>query len=353
VQPLTATANGTYDAPEGQAYDPVIVNVAGGGEGTSAIIKPLTITHNGTYTAVAGGELKYDTAVKFKQTITVEEFETYMANATPTMEEEGQTIYALSPDWEVLKIDNGDGTMLYIIAPVGGGPEDPMYASIFDGWVTGQAQEPVDEPPFATIPEGSEMSADLATTAIFFDLSRIDGYAPITVDASEVVALIDPNSRAEIELYSEKVEEVVYYAFCGVQGLKRIELPNALKVGSSAFYNCFARFVVLPKVQSFDEDTDTTRRMFVSSNLQRIYLRDIEKIRSKLFYMANSLQTVVLASKAVVPLENVDAFERGSSTKPYIYVPKALVEAYKTATNWSAYASQIRAIEDYPEECEF
>jgi hypothetical protein len=31
----------------------------------------------------------------------------------------------------------------------------------------------------------------------------------------------------------------------------------------------------------------------------------------------------------------------------YIYVPRALVEDYKVATNWSAYASQFRAIEDY------
>lgn len=31
------------------------------------------------------------------------------------------------------------------------------------------------------------------------------------------------------------------------------------------------------------------------------------------------------------------------------YVPTSLVETYKSATNWSAYAEQIRAIEDYPE----
>lgn len=31
------------------------------------------------------------------------------------------------------------------------------------------------------------------------------------------------------------------------------------------------------------------------------------------------------------------------------YVPTSLVEEYKSATNWSIYAEQIRAIEDYPE----
>lgn len=33
----------------------------------------------------------------------------------------------------------------------------------------------------------------------------------------------------------------------------------------------------------------------------------------------------------------------------YIYVPAALVDSYKAATNWSTYADQIRAIEDYPD----
>ncbi|MBR4308902.1 MAG: leucine-rich repeat protein, partial [Oscillospiraceae bacterium] len=35
----------------------------------------------------------------------------------------------------------------------------------------------------------------------------------------------------------------------------------------------------------------------------------------------------------------------------YIYVPKALIEQYKVATNWINFADQFRAIEDYPEIC--
>jgi hypothetical protein len=41
----------------------------------------------------------------------------------------------------------------------------------------------------------------------------------------------------------------------------------------------------------------------------------------------------------------------------YIYVPKALLSDedetmdYRRATNWSTFASQFRAIEDYPEIC--
>ena len=35
----------------------------------------------------------------------------------------------------------------------------------------------------------------------------------------------------------------------------------------------------------------------------------------------------------------------------YVYVPKSLEAAFKVATNWSTYAGQIRAIEDYPSVC--
>jgi hypothetical protein len=31
----------------------------------------------------------------------------------------------------------------------------------------------------------------------------------------------------------------------------------------------------------------------------------------------------------------------------YIYVPAALIDSYKTETNWSAFAAQYRALEDY------
>ena len=36
----------------------------------------------------------------------------------------------------------------------------------------------------------------------------------------------------------------------------------------------------------------------------------------------------------------------------YIYVPRDLVDKYKAATNWSVYADQFRAIEDYPDICD-
>lgn len=48
TESLTITENGTYTAPEGKAYSPIIVDVP------ETEIEPLTITENGTYTAPDG-----------------------------------------------------------------------------------------------------------------------------------------------------------------------------------------------------------------------------------------------------------------------------------------------------------
>jgi hypothetical protein len=61
------------------------------------------------------------------------------------------------------------------------------------------------------------------------------------------------------------------------------------------------------------------------------------------------LTTVILRSESLCTLENVSAFNGTpiASGTGCIYVPAALVNSYKTATNWSSFASKFRALEDY------
>jgi hypothetical protein len=49
------------------------------------------------------------------------------------------------------------------------------------------------------------------------------------------------------------------------------------------------------------------------------------------------------------PLWNKNSFDSSSIAKGtgYVYVPRSLVDSYKSATNWSTYANQFRALEDY------
>ena len=98
------------------------------------------------------------------------------------------------------------------------------------------------------------------------------------------------------------------YAFNGCYALEIVDLSNLEEIGSHAFANCLA--------------------------LETVILRGI---REGLF------NKVALYGSSVffnTPIE---------SGTGYIYVPAALVDEYKATTGWSSYASQIRAIEDYPE----
>lgn len=61
-----------------------------------------------------------------------------------------------------------------------------------------------------------------------------------------------------------------------------------------------------------------------------------------------ALTTLILRSQTVATLyTNGIGLTPIASSTGYIYVPRALVDSYKAATNWSTYANQFRALEDY------
>ena len=69
------------------------------------------------------------------------------------------------------------------------------------------------------------------------------------------------------------------------------------------------------------------------------------------FNGASALETLILRPNVVAKMQGTTVFTTCPITSGtgYIYVPAALVDSYKAAANWSTYANQIRAIEDYPE----
>lgn len=76
----------------------------------------------------------------------------------------------------------------------------------------------------------------------------------------------------------------------------------------------------------------------------------ITSIGRYVFRNCASLNTIILRKeKSICTLTATEGISgtKIASGKGFIYVPKELLETYKTATNWSAYAEQIVAIEDY------
>ena len=104
--------------------------------------------------------------------------------------------------------------------------------------------------------------------------------------------------------------------------------------------------VVLPAVRIMDGHS-----MNGCSELIKADFSNLQTIKYSTFYINTKLVTLIIRTQVVAKLEKTSAFTGTpiASGTGYVYVPSALVDSYKTATNWSTYANQIRAIEDYPD----
>jgi hypothetical protein len=143
-----------------------------------------------------------------------------------------------------------------------------------------------------------------------------------------------------------------------------------------SFANCASLVgISMPKLKTVDDDAMGT--FSDCTALTEVNLPILENTASDMFAGCSSLKRIDLP---MVTLIGMNAFRNsgiealilrgdtvcelyGDGTKiftntpitsgtGYIYVPAALIEDYKVATNWSTYAAQFRAIEDYPDICD-
>lgn len=136
--------------------------------------------------------------------------------------------------------------------------------------------------------------------------------------------------------------------------LVTINLPRLTSMGSSCFNDIGVQKLYLPLVEDRYDLSGWGWSFGNSKKLVKVYLPKLRTLLASDFNGCIALTTVILGAETVCTLSATNVFDstpikRGTG---YIYVPKALVDSYKSATNWSAFASQIRAIEDYPEVLE-
>lgn len=134
------------------------------------------------------------------------------------------------------------------------------------------------------------------------------------------------------------------YAFNSCTNLASVNFPAATVIGSNAFAFCNKLTSV-----KFPSVTTINNAAFMScSKLAKADFPKVVDIQGQAFYVCKKLEAVILRNEETVcTLANKSAFDLANNA--YIYVPSALVEDYKAATNWSNYAERIRAIEDYPD----
>lgn len=231
VKSLSVSENGTFTAPDGQAYSPVDVAV-------TPTVEPITITENGVY-PVPKGETsapKFGTNWEFKDVISVADFEAAIANGLPTSTtSEGNGAYTKTyeiysgdegvwadvKEWAIIVMEYS-GETAYAIGIKSFDSSDansnPKYACVShcsepmllfvdyvlggiktDGWFN-KSNEAIDAPILSSVPETTGIN--LRQVASFFGNNEpyiLDGWGTITV-------------KSQSELTSATINENGVYA---------------------------------------------------------------------------------------------------------------------------------------------
>ena len=155
------------------------------------------------------------------------------------------------------------------------------------------------------------------------------------------------------------IKKVAPYMFYGCTNLSSVDFPLVTSVEYSAFYSCKAlswSSINMPLVETIGELSFSE-----CTKLDKIDFPKLRQIGHRAFINCPNLKTfIVRDTTRVCEITGYSTtfitsiFDTNSPIylgTGYIYVPSALVEDYKNTLEWSMYANQIRAIEDYPDIC--
>lgn len=132
--------------------------------------------------------------------------------------------------------------------------------------------------------------------------------------------------------------------FAGCRALESVFFPICSNIAQSAFGNCYN----LTKVD-FPECKEIGWSAFYKcKHLQTAFFPTCKSINVNVFASCTALSALLLSGSSVCSLGASNTFNNTpiASGTGYIYVPSSLVDAYKSATNWTYFSNQISAIED-------
>jgi hypothetical protein len=138
----------------------------------------------------------------------------------------------------------------------------------------------------------------------------------------------------------ENITSIGENAFRTCLFLEEITLPNGLtSIGNSAFQGCNSLSEITLPSGLLSLGSSAFRQCY---NLEEITLPSgIATIEAYTFYNCYNLKKIVIEkTDALVTLAATDAFS-STNADLKIYVPDALVNDYKTETNWNIYADYI------------
>lgn len=136
-------------------------------------------------------------------------------------------------------------------------------------------------------------------------------------------------------------EEFGQYAFYYCRALSPIQAPSVKTVGNYCFQGCSA-------LESAVYINATFVGTYAFSECQNLTYAELKNASIAGYCFAKSGLTTLVIRGDASTLVNVNALSLTpiADGTGYIYVPDDLVDRYKTATNWSTYADQIKPLSE-------
>lgn len=171
----------------------------------------------------------------------------------------------------------------------------------------------------------------------------VDGYGGVL----QTVYSSDTSGALYTEDFTMPDRETLNTGSCSYENsthLKKLNVGKNYNLGQMTFKGCTNLEIVKMK-------SCATREMFWNCSRLKyctVY-KECASVNDWTFDTCNALVAVIFPDNELLPLTNVNAFSVSSCRvggSGRIYVPSALLNDYKSATNWSTFAANILAIED-------
>ena len=167
-----------------------------------------------------------------------------------------------------------------------------------------------------------------------------------TIDVLGDDALVDSLIEKTLtEFKDNTLTAIGENAFYDIKQLTTIDVPSAITIRDQAFRGCNRLAEVnIPSVTTIGYGA-----FYSDERLVKLDAPMLTAINGRIVFRYTNLDTLILRASSVCTLANADSIANTPIARGigYIYVPRALLNEYRNATNFSTYASQFRALEDY------
>lgn len=227
----------------------------------------------------------------------------------------------------------------------------------------------VNVPDKGITPEGTKVMTITKNGTVTEDIST---YKNVSVTVAVPASGGTEDKTAEfldgtITAYSNsELTEIREKAFYHCIKMKSVDLPSVTTLGADAFYECkWLETVNIPKLtaipyQCFYYGFSLPDKLvfpvcksvagYIVSYAETKILDILGggQIDSFAFYRASYFTTLILRNtETITTLQSAPSSVWQDYTAVTVYVPDALLESYKTATNWVKMAGQIKALSEY------